>query len=183
MKDLYIDCDGVIFNTIKIAFLEMQELGVNIKDDDAITEYFKYCDWNKLIETGGIINDSIEKIKILAESESFNTVQIATHRCSYLEGVIKTEKFKKLLPNIKTVTIPKKIPKHYAVPAEGHILIDDAKHKIIDWVNAGGIGILFTEKVDHLIYPFESNNNYFITNDLLDALVVNKLIKDKTFSK
>ena len=183
MKDLYIDCDGVIFNTIKVAFKEMKELGVDTKNEDAITEYFKNCDWNKLINEGGIINDSIEKIKILAESESFNSVQVATHRCSYIEGVIKTEIFNELIPNIKIVTIPKKIPKHYALPSHGHILIDDAKHKIIDWVNDGGIGILFTEKVNHLIYPYESNNNYFITNDLLDVLVVNKLIKDKTYSK
>ena len=120
---------------------------------------------------------------MLTESESFNTVQVATHRCSYLEGVIKTDKFKKIIPHVKIVTIPKKIPKHYAVPAEGHILIDDAKSKITDWVNAGGIGILFSQKVDRLIYPNESNNNYFITNNLLDALVVNNLYKEKTYRK
>jgi len=183
MKDLYIDCDGVIFNTISVAFKEMKELGVDLSDEDAITDYFVKCDWDKLIKEGGIINDSIEKIKILSESESFNSVQVATHRCSYLEGVIKTDKFRELIPNVKIVTIPKKIPKHYAVPANGHILIDDARHKIEDWVNAGGIGILFSQKVDRLIYPNESEKNYFITNDLLDALVVNNLYKNKTYSK
>ena len=184
MKDLYIDCDGVIFDTIKVAFNEMREIGVNLKDESAIDDYFKNCDWSRLIEISRIINDSIEKIKILSESGDFKSVNVATHRCSYLEGVIKTEKFKELIPNIKIITIPRKIAKHFAVPASNHILIDDAKSKIIDWINAGGIGILFSEKVNRLIYPDElDNQGYYITNDLLDALVVNSLEKDKTLKK
>ena len=184
MRDLYIDCDGVIFNTISIAFLEMKKQGVNIKNQVDIDNYFKYCDWNMLIEKGGIINDSIDKLKILIESNSFNSVSVATHRCSYVEGVIKTNKFKSLIPNLKIITIPKKIGKHFAVPVKNNILIDDALSKIEDWVDNGGIGILFTEKVNRLIYPNEMNNkNYFITNDLLDCLVVNNLYKERTYSK
>lgn len=182
MRDLYIDCDGVIFDTIRYGFIEMKELGVNTKNDDDITEYFRNCDWNKLIDLGGIINEATEKIKILDESNEFNTVQVATHRCSYLEGVIKTDKFKELIPNVKIITIPKKISKHHALNARGNILIDDAKSKILDWINDGGIGILFSEQVDHLIYP-NDQNNYFITNNLLDALIVNKLLKEKTYRK
>ena len=184
MRDLYIDCDGVIFNTIEIAFLEMKELGVDIKDQDAITNYFKECDWDKLITLGGTINDSIEKIKIIIEENSFNYVAVATHRCSYIEGVIKTNRFKELIPHLKIITIPKKIGKHFAIPANGNLLIDDALDKIIDWTNHGGIGILFSTKVDRLIYPYElGDNNYFITNNLLDSLIVNNLYKEKTYSK
>ena len=58
MRDLYIDCDGVIYNTVKYAFEEMKKLGVNLKDEDAITDYFVHCDWNKLMTEGGIINDA-----------------------------------------------------------------------------------------------------------------------------
>ena len=183
MRDLYIDCDGVIFNTIKPAFKEMEELGIDLNNQDAITEYFKYCDWKKLIQIGGQINNSIEKIKILQESNCFNTVNVATHRCSYTEGVIKTDIFKALIPNVKIITIPKKIGKHFALPANNHILIDDAKDKVIDWIKHGGIGILFLESVDRLIYPNEFDNEYFITNDLLDIFKINDYYKEKTYKK
>ncbi len=183
MRDLYIDCDGVIFNTIKPAFKEMEELGIDLKNEEAITNYFKHCDWNYLIEVGGSINDSITKIKILSESNCFNTVNVATHRCSYIEGVIKTNVFKKLIPTIKIITIPKKIGKHFAVPVKNNILIDDAKNKIVDWINHGGIGILFSESTKNLIYPNEQNNNYFITNDLLDIIKINDYYKEKTYRK
>ena len=183
MRDLYIDCDGVIFNTIKPAFNEMKKLGIDLKDQNKITEYFKYCDWNYLINTGGQINNSIEKIKILSDSNYFNSVNVATHRCSYIEGVIKTNIFKKLIPDVKIITIPKKIGKHFALPASNHILIDDAKSKVIDWINHGGIGILFSEDVDRLIYPNEQDNIYFITNDLLDIIKVNNYYKEKTYRK
>ena len=184
MRDLYIDCDGVIFNTIKPAFKEMKSLGVDLDNQDAITDYFRKCDWNKLIELGGPINNSIEKIKILYESNEFERVNVATHRCSYLEGVIKRNKFNNLIPHINIFTIPKDIPKQFALKAPGNILIDDAKRKIEEWVNDGGIGILFKQDVNGLIYPGELDNpNYFITNDLLDSLVVNNLYKEKTYRK
>ena len=184
MRYLYIDCDGVTLNTIKPAFLEMKELGVDLKDEDAITDYFRKCDWNKLIRIGGQINDSLNKIQMLHESCEFECVTIATHRCSFDEGSIKINEFNNKIPDINVITIPKKIPKHFALKAEGNILIDDAKSKITEWVNDGGIGILFSENVDRLIYPEELDNpNYFITNDLLDALVVNKLYKEKTYRK
>ena len=146
MRYLYIDCDGVIFNTIHLAFLEMERLGIDTKDDDAIFNYFKTVDWNYLMDNGGIINDSIDKIKILIEANCFSSVSIATHRCSYTEGIIKTDKFNKLIPDVKIITIPKKIGKHYAVPAKDNFLIDDDVNKVKDWINAGGIGILFNSK-------------------------------------
>ncbi len=180
MRDLYIDFDGVTYDTVKLAFLEMKKLNIDLNNDDAITDYFKYVDWQYLINEAGILNDSIKKIKILIESNEFNIVQIATHRCSYQEGVIKTNELHRQLPILKVITIPKKIQKHHALNARGNILIDDAKDKIINWNKDGGIGILFSQNVDHLIYPYELfDNPYFITNDLLDALVINNLFKEK----
>ena len=183
MRNLYIDCDGVIFDTVKLAFAEMKKLNVDISNDDAITDYFKKVDWSYLINKSGPINNSIEKIKELIESQEFESVQVATHRCSFPEGAIKEKEFKLLIPNLKIVTIPKKIEKHHALNARENILIDDAKSKVINWINDGGIGILFSQKVDHLIYPNEFDNPYYITNDLLDALVINNLLKEKTYRK
>ena len=184
MKKLYIDFDGVIFNTINYAFDEMKKLGVDLSNDDEINDYFVKVDWKILINKGGILNDSIRKIEILLESQEFSRVEVATHRCSYLEGIIKTNDLKSRIPNLKVTTIPRKIDKHFALKSQNNILIDDAKSKVISWINDGGIGILFNQKVDHLIYLYELGDNpYYITNDILDALVVNKLHKEKTYRK
>ena len=184
MRSLYIDFDGVLFDTITYAFLEMKKIGVDLSNDDAITAYFAKANWQELINQGGILNDSIKKIELLMESNEFERVEVATHRCSYIEGVIKTNDLKTRIPNLKVTTIPRKIHKHFALKSHDNILIDDAKKKVIDWIDDGGIGILFDQKVNHLIYPYEFEDNpYYITNDLLDALVVNKLNKEKTYSK
>ena len=184
MRSLYIDFDGVLFDTITYAFLEMKKLGVDLSNDDAITDYFTKANWQELINSGGVLNDSIKKLEILIESSEFERVEVATHRCSYIEGVIKTNDLKSRIPNLKVTTIPRKIDKHFALKSENNILIDDAKSKVISWINDGGIGILFSQKVDHLIYPYELGDNpYYITNDLLDSLVVNSLYKEKTYRK
>lgn len=178
--DLYIDCDGVILDTMTAAFKEMKELGIDLSNDDNITKYFIEVDWNNLIEIGGEINNSLEKINIIKDSNIFKLVCILTHRCSYQEGVVKTNNFKKNIPNIQVITVPKKIKKHFAVNARGNYLIDDSKSKVLSWIKDGGIGVLFNQNIDHLIFPYELSNDqpYFITNDLLDILEINKLIDE-----
>lgn len=184
-RNLYIDCDGVIFNTVNFAFLEMKRLGIDTTNQEAITNYFKMVNWYYLILMGGVLNDSLNKIKTLIESMEFNLVAVETHRCSYNEGVVKDDIFRRVLPDIKVISVPKKIKKQWAVKAEGNFLIDDALDKVLDWIEGGGIGILYSSKTDHLIYPYELENNqsYFITNNLLDLLIINNYYKDKVYTR
>lgn len=184
-RNLYIDFDGVIFDTITFAFLEMEKLKIDIKDNEMITDYFKKVNWYYLIEMGGIINDSLKKIETLNNSLEFDLVCVLTHRCSYQEGVIKEANLMEAIPNLKVITVPKKIAKHHAVLARNNILIDDDLKKILGWIEDGGIGILFNQKVNTLIYPYELNQEqpYFITNDLLDILKVNEELKEKHYVK
>ena len=184
MRNLYIDCDGVIFDTVKFAFQEMDRLKIDIRDDLAVTKYFENIDWHYLIQSSGPINNSIEKIRLLVESDEFASVQVATHRCSYEEGVVKTSEFAALIPNLKIITIPRKIQKHHAVNARNNMLIDDEPKKIRAWVDDGGIGVLFSKNVDHLIYPYElGDHQYYVTNDLLDTLIINRLEKEKVYRR
>lgn len=44
-RNLYIDCDGVIFDTIVIAFNDMKLLGIDTKDELMVTRYFQNIDW------------------------------------------------------------------------------------------------------------------------------------------
>ena len=184
-RNLYIDFDGVIFDTITFAFLEMEKLKIDIKDNEMVTDYFKKVNWYYLIEMGGIINDSLKKIETLNNSLEFDLVCVLTHRCSYQEGVIKEANLMEAISNLKVITVPKKIAKHHAVLARNNILIDDDLKKILGWIEDGGIGILFNQKVNTLIYPYELNQEqpYFITNDLLDILKVNEELKEKHYVK
>lgn len=184
-KYLYIDCDGVILDTVTYAFKEMKELGVDLTNQDAITNYFKNVNWQDLIDQGGILNNSLEKIMSLKDSQEFESVIVLTHRCSFNEGVVKTNNFNQKIPGVKVITVPKIIKKNFAVKPEGNFLIDDDIKKITDWVNDGGIGIWFNQDVNCLIYPFELNNNqpYFITNNLLDLLKINEYFNEKIYIK
>ena len=177
-RDLFIDCDGVIFDTITYAFDEMKKFGIDIKNQDLITKYFKEVNWHDLIKNSGTINDSINKINYLKNCDIFNLVCVLTHRCSWDEGVVKDENFSHLTPKVKVITVPKKIAKQHAVNARGNILIDDDIKKINDWVLDGGIGVLFQKEIDTLIEPYILNNKqgYFITNDLLDLIEINKIL-------
>ncbi len=175
-RNLYIDCDGVIFDTIVIAFSDMELLGIDTKDDLMVTKYFQNIDWINLINRSGQINDSCKKIIELANSNIFNNVAVATHHCSYMEGEMKKVKFNEVLPNIQVFNIPKKIEKHFALKANKNILVDDSLKKITGWVKAGGIGVLFNKDVDTLIYP--NDTPYFITNDLSDLVLINDYINE-----
>ena len=176
-RNLYIDCDGVIFDTIIVAFSDMELLGIDTKDDLMITKYFQNIDWINLINRSGQINDSCKKIIELANSNIFNNVAVATHHCSYNEGKMKKIKFNELLPNIQVFNIPKKIEKHFALKANKNILVDDSLKKINGWINAEGYGVLFKKDVDTLIYP-TNDAPYFITNDLSDLKIINDYINE-----
>lgn len=176
-KDLYIDCDGVILDTIVMAFSEMELLGIDTSNELEIDKYFQNVNWKDLIERSGEINDSCRKIIALSDSNIFRNVAVLTHHCSYNEGKIKKDEFDKSLPNIQVFNVPKKIPKHFAVKANNNILVDDSKEKIIGWVNAGGIGVLFKKNIERFTCP-SYDVPYFIINDLNDLIFVNNIINE-----
>ncbi len=188
-RNVYIDCDGVIFDSETLAFKEMGMMGIT--DNDEITEYFKNADWLTLFESGGVINDAVNKIRDLYNSNNFEEIAILTHVCSFREAVFKTETFENLLPEITTITIPKIISKHEVegIIVQNNFLIDDSKVKIANWIAAGGIGILFDKSAPKLIRPFElsKNQDYFIINDLNMINYLNNFYRfeteEKSFSK
>ena len=60
---LYSDCDGVLFNTIDVAYEYMKNNGCNMKDRKEIDYFFrKVIDWHKLFKNATMINDSINKL-------------------------------------------------------------------------------------------------------------------------
>ncbi len=152
MKQLYIDFDGVILDTMAKTYEEFDKLGIDKKDFVKVTEFFRKADWKKLIEETEQINDSINEIKKICASKKFN-VYILTHINSTNEMVEKIKYLHKVLPQVTVVSVPKEIPKTEVVNPSAAILIDDFSGNIKEWQKKLGIGIKFVKELEGSDYP------------------------------
>ncbi len=166
---IYLDCDGVILNTMDTAYANMKKMGLDINDSDVVHEYFINVNWNNLIKQAGVLNDSIDKIKFL-RSLGYN-FKILTTCVNKDEPEIKRNYFFNMLPCIEVITVPWKVNKSSVVRARGNVLIDDSRHNITDWNEARGQGILFNHNL--------SDSDDECINDLL--CIPKVLLKENSF--
>lgn len=152
MKQLYIDFDGVILDTMTKSYKVLEEKNIDIKDKEKVIEFFKDLDWEKLIEETDVINDSINEIKKICASKKFN-VYILTHINSTNEMIAKINYLHKNLPLVTVVSVPKQIPKTEVVNPSAAILIDDYSGNIKEWQKKLGIGIKFVKEKENGDYP------------------------------
>lgn len=152
MKQLYIDFDGVIQDTMTKTYEELDKQGIDKKDQEKVTEYFRNIDWKKLIAETDVINDSINEIKKICASKKFN-VYILTHINSTNEMVEKIKYLHNVLPQVTVVSVPKEIPKTEVVNPSAAILIDDYSGNIKEWQKKLGIGIKFVKELEGSDYP------------------------------
>ncbi len=152
MKQLYIDFDGVILDTISKSYEELDKMGIDKKDEEKVKEYFRNTDWKKLIEETDQINDSINEIKKICASKKFN-VYVLTHVNSTNEMIEKIKYIHKWLPQVTIVSVPKEIPKTEVVNPSCAILIDDYSGNIKEWQKKLGIGIKFVKELEGSDYP------------------------------
>ncbi len=159
---LYCDCDGVIFNTIEIAFNMMQEDGIDLRDKREIDSYFRTkIDWCEVFDKAETINDSINKIKILKESGLFSDIIILTKLSGgYYEEGLKRQIFNELLPGIRVITLQFGLAKASVVNAKNNVLIDDELRNCQNWNKEDGVAILFSQNM--------SDFEHDIVNDLMD---------------
>ena len=165
---LYIDFDGVILDTIKITYQMIEDKKLQTQDE--IIDFFKNINWNELLKISPIINDSINCIKKLIESEKFD-VTILTHVNSNHEIEEKIKFIKKAIPYIKIITCPKRIDKCDFVNPINAILVDDYLKNLEKWQAKGGIAVKFSDS--------NKINHNFITVTKLDQLLDIRL-KNKT---
>lgn len=143
---LYLDCDGVILNTIDKAYEIMQEEGLDINDWRIVNRFFINTDWNMLIEKAGVIKDAINKIKKIIELNLFKEVAILTKTSGNLcEEGIKREFFGEVLPGVRVITVDFYANKDEVVNPVNNILVEDSIKNAVRWNNAGGIGVLFVK--------------------------------------
>ena len=152
MQKLYLDCDGVILDTINMSYKMIKEKGITKREE--IDHFYKNLSWQQLIIEAGEINNSITKIKKLMEVFD---VEILTHINSNGEIIAKLNYFDKVLPGIKVITVPKEVKKADAVDPEGNILVDDYLPNLEYWEERGGIPIKFSDSGKECKYQSITN--------------------------
>lgn len=157
MKKLYLDCDGVILDTIKRSYQMLKEQGITEEEERKIF-YSSIC-WKSLIEESGEINNSIEKIKELTK---YFDIEILTHVNSDNEINEKKKYFSRVLPNINVITVPKEINKADFVEAKDSILVDDYTPNLDYWHYKNGIPVKFSLDIEEC--------QYMVINDLLELI-------------
>ena len=144
---LYLDCDGVILNTIDTAYRMMEAEGLDITNHETVNHFFINTDWNILIYEAGIINNAISKIKRIIESNVFAKVCILTKTSGNVdEEKIKRILFGKLLPSVEVITVDFYDNKDEVVNPVNHVLVEDSISNADRWKHAGGVGVYFVKK-------------------------------------
>lgn len=151
MKNLYIDFDGVIVNTIEISYKMAKEKGIE-ENYDSYFEFFKNLDWNLVLERCSEINDSFNCIQKILDSNKFN-VSILTHVITIEEAEAKVNLIRKYFSDITIIPVPKSISKTKMVKTDNSILIDDFPDNLVEWKEENGIGIRFDLDMDGKGFP------------------------------
>ena len=161
MKELYIDFDGVILDTITEGYSKMEKLGLDPKNGEDCISFFGSLDWKEFIKNTPQINDSINSIQRIIDSNKFR-ISILTHINSLDEAIAKVNYIRKYFKDITVIPVPKKISKTKMVHSEGSILIDDYAGNLREWQEAKGIGVRFSTK---------KNGKGFYAIDKLDQIL------------
>lgn len=160
MKNLYIDFDGVIMDTIKMTYKMMDDENIDKSNREEVKKFYENISWKKLLSEANEINGSILKVKKLNDSSKFN-VAILTHVNSLDEAVEKVKFIRKFYNDITVIPVPKAISKTKMVHTKDAILVDDYTGNLVEWKSEGGIGIKFS---------LEPKNSDFIVIDDLDKI-------------
>ena len=140
-KQLYIDFDGVIMDTINVTYRLIEEQGVN-KTEEEVQNFYRNLNWKNLLSITPEISDAFNCIQKLKDSDLFD-ISILTHVNSLDEAVAKINYIRKYVKEVTIIPVPREISKTKMCKIDDSILVDDYSGNLKDWVNAGGIGIQF----------------------------------------
>lgn len=145
MKNLYIDFDGVIMDTIPPLYEALKKHNVDPSSKDAQKVIAEF-DFKTILKDENIINDAFEAIRDLLKCGKYN-VSILTHINSLQEGIDKTKYVRRYLRDITMILVPKEISKTQMVRSKDSILVDDFPGNLEEWESHGGIGVKFTDNL------------------------------------
>ena len=145
MKNLYIDFDGVILDTITPVYNLAEKLNIDVKTQSKeIGLLYSKIDWETLIEESPALNDSINAIKKLSKSGKFN-ISILTHVNSLKEAKTKIEFLDSMFEDLTIIPVPKSVSKTKMTQTKGAVLVDDYSGNLKEWEEKEGIGVKFTK--------------------------------------
>lgn len=142
-----IDIDGVIIDTEQRISIIAKEIGWK--------EAFQSIDWHKHIFSSKQIHNSIDILKEV--QQTLKRIQLITQNHTVEEEIEKIKFFRKNDIYLPIISVPPKVNKSIIVPPSFYngnaVLIDDKEKNVIDWNNAGGIGVHFSEnaKTENLV--------------------------------
>lgn len=140
MKNLYIDFDGVILDTIEALYSYASNNKLDIKDP----KFYEEFEWETILTDELISNDSINCINKLIESNKFR-INILTHIFSLKEGILKTRYIRKHFNDVSVILVPKELSKTEIVNPKDSILVDDYSGNLKEWEDKNGISIRFSK--------------------------------------
>lgn len=143
MKNLYIDFDGVILDTITPVYNLAKKLNIDVKTQTKeVGLLYSKIDWETLIDESPALSDSIDNIKKLKESKKFN-ISILTHVNSLKEAAAKIRFINNLFNDLTIIPVPKSCSKTMMTQTKGAILVDDFSGNLKEWQESGGISVKF----------------------------------------
>lgn len=143
MKNLYVDFDGVIVDTIRVTYDMLDRLGVDRSNFEKMSEFYYNLNWKQILSLTPIINDSFKCLNKISETNRFN-ISVLTHVNSLDEAIAKINYIRKYVKNITIIPVPREVSKTKMIDAKNAILIDDYSGNLKEWEEAGGIGIQFS---------------------------------------
>lgn len=188
MKKLYIDFDGVIWDSIPYVYNYLKEMDILLyekamnksedeQDKALIRKIYSEMDWHKLIKKTKPIIGSIEALNTLYAQDIYE-MHILTHCNSNAEIDAKTSVINKLIPGLDLIGVNKAILKNVAVDATDAFLIDDYTKNLIEWEKAGGLAIKFSaiEEISCQFHVIDTLHD--LTKTI--AQIENELIESET---
>ena len=155
-KKVFIDFDGVIFDTEKRVVEKKQN------PDISWNEFFEKLDWFQLLEESQVINNAIEYILECQVRSQQIAILTKIHTLIEMEAKVKALRSRKV--EVPALFVPPHIKKSQIyLPNNGEILIDDSIKNLIDWELNGGKGIYFNEDL--------TSNNQFETVKTLSKIL------------
>ena len=174
---IYYDCDGVTLNTIEAGKIMAKERHIDASNPYAFNYFFRTVDWNELIFRGGILDNSVRKIKRISDMDFFISKILTKLSGNEYEEMVKRRLFAKLLPDVPVITLGLHENKDEVVDPRDNILIEDSKSNADRWtmtnerLGAYGVGILLD-----FHHPDYHNNviddiDYFMETDGVKRLL------------
>ena len=137
---LFFDYDGVIGNTEIGLFDEYKRLKEKQPDLTKI-HYLIDFDWHGWLRKSGPKNDAF----VILRAHNPQKASILTRCWSVNEAKEKILYIRENKVKNSIIIVPYDLPKSTIVDAEGNILVEDQICNVVEWQNARGIGLLFSE--------------------------------------